>query len=282
MSSSKSKSSSSSGGCCNSFLDLENLCTTNRRDDDESVVEEYVRDNNKNDSHFMAEARAKVQAMMRSNYLTAMGVPAGVSAMDKATADDDLEASNKKRDFGNDATKETAYDTDESSTIQANILMISGCEDKQTSADVSNVSSFSLPDPNGRAGLTFVTVLKRMRTVLSRGRYSQIPQLTSSQPIDLNQDFYLVPPNSTGTRRAVLIGINYEGQSGELSGCHNDCLNMKDYIMNEWGFEEQNIVVLMDDGQHSSPTRSNMLSAYRSLAASSASGDAVFCHYSGK
>lgn len=121
-----------------------------------------------------------------------------------------------------------------------------------------------------------------MRTVLSRGRYSQIPQLTSSQPIDLNQDFYLVPPNSTGTRRAVLIGINYEGQSGELSGCHNDCLNMKDYIMNEWGFEEQNIVVLMDDGQHSSPTRSNMLSAYRSLAASSASGDAVFCHYSGK
>jgi hypothetical protein len=129
--------------------------------------------------------------------------------------------------------------------------------------------------------LTFVQVLGRMRKVLSRGAYSQIPQLTSSQPIDLNQDFYLVPPNCTGTRRAVLIGINYEGQDGELSGCHNDCLNMKDYIMNEWGFEEENIIVLMDDRQHTSPTRYNILQAYKTLAASCQSGDAVFCHYSG-
>ena len=36
--------------------------------------------------------------------------------------------------------------------IQANVFMISGCQDSQTSADVSNVSSFSLPNPNGRAG----------------------------------------------------------------------------------------------------------------------------------
>ena len=25
-----------------------------------------------------------------------------------------------------------------------------------------------------------------------------------------------------GTKRAVMIGINYVGQDGELSGCHND------------------------------------------------------------
>lgn len=36
--------------------------------------------------------------------------------------------------------------------INANVFMISGCQDSQTSADVSNVSSFSLPNPNGRAG----------------------------------------------------------------------------------------------------------------------------------
>lgn len=30
--------------------------------------------------------------------------------------------------------------------------MISGCHDVQTSADVSNVDSFNLPDPSGRAG----------------------------------------------------------------------------------------------------------------------------------
>ena len=53
----------------------------------------------------------------------------------------------------------------------------------------------------------------------------------------------------------VLVGINYVGDSpGELSGCWNDVLNMKKYIMDVHGFEEDNIVVLMDDGNHTEPT----------------------------
>lgn len=99
--------------------------------------------------------------------------------------------------------------------------------------------------------------------------------------MDVNQDFYLVPPDFQGTKRAVLIGINYFGQSGELSGCINDCLNMKDYIMDVWGFKEENITVLMDDGSHTRPTKNNILSAYKKIASQSRSGDAVFCHYSG-
>jgi hypothetical protein len=44
--------------------------------------------------------------------------------------------------------------------------------------------------------------------------------------------FDLVPPEATGARRAILVGINYLGHpSGVLSGCHNDVFNMKDYIM---------------------------------------------------
>ena len=39
------------------------------------------------------------------------------------------------------------------SLIPAEVRMLSGCEDYQTSADVSNVNSkFSLPDPSGRSG----------------------------------------------------------------------------------------------------------------------------------
>ena len=71
-------------------------------------------------------------------------------------------------------------------------------------------------------------------------------------------------------------------QKGELSGCHNDCLNMKNYIMNVWGFEEEHVVVLMDDGNHTSPTRANILQAYEELASLTKSGDAAFCHYSGE
>ena len=52
--------------------------------------------------------------------------------------------------------------------------------------------------------------------------------------------------------------------------------------MEVWGFAEDDIMVLMDDGYHINPTRSNILKAYARLAAASQSGDAVFCHYSGK
>ena len=52
----------------------------------------------------------------------------------------------------------------------------------------------------------------------------------------MKSKFEIVPENFSGTRRAVMIGINYVGQQGELSGCHNDvknvshCLNNKDDI----------------------------------------------------
>jgi hypothetical protein len=107
------------------------------------------------------------------------------------------------------------------------------CEDSQTSADVSNVGSFKLPDPAGRAGgactatllsvlykdeeittddLSFTEVLTQMRVVLKAKGFEQIPQLSASNPIDVNTRFDLVPETATGTRRAVMIGINYVGE----------------------------------------------------------------------
>ena len=40
--------------------------------------------------------------------------------------------------------------------------------------------------------------------------------------MDIHEKFHIVPEGSEGTKRAVMIGINYEGQAGELSGCQND------------------------------------------------------------
>lgn len=149
--------------------------------------------------------------------------------------------------------------------IPADVRMISGCQDTQTSADVSNVSSFQLPDPAGRSGgactsallkvlyqdhhqsnenLSFVDVLTRMRTILNKGSYTQIPQLSASRKMNVQQKFEIVP-SGCGTKRAVLIGINYVGQQGQLSGCHNDVGNIKDYLVDAQGFKEENITVLM-------------------------------------
>jgi hypothetical protein len=78
-----------------------------------------------------------------------------------------------------------------------------------------------------------------------------------------------------------ISGINYVGQQGELRGCHNDVLNMKEYIMDVHGFQEGNIDVLMDDGTHPNPTSANILAAFKRIVDASQSGDVVFTHYSG-
>lgn len=187
--------------------------------------------------------------------------------------------------------------------IQAEVHMISGCQDAQTSADVSNVASFDLPDPVGRAGgactsallkvlyaggkvpvenMSFQEVLLNMRDILREDGYEQIPQLTSSKPMDVNEPFNFGPETGSGNKRAVLIGINYVGHSsGELSGCHNDVMNIKNYIMDVHCFQENNITVLLDDGIHIEPNKENILNAYKQLVQKSAAGDSVFCHYSG-
>lgn len=192
---------------------------------------------------------------------------------------------------------------DAEKAIPAVVRMISGCEDSQTSADVSNVASFKLPDPAGRAGgalsscllnvtyadhhdtakdLSWKDVLGEVRGQLKTKGYKQIPQLSSSRPTDLDETFTLAPKDFSGTKRAVMIGINYIGDDpGELSGCHNDVLNMIEYIKDCHGFEDENITILMDDGEHTPPTSANIMAAYKKIVKDAQPGDAIFCHYSG-
>lgn len=52
--------------------------------------------------------------------------------------------------------------------------------------------------------------------------------------------------------------------------------------MDVHGFEEEDIVVLMDDGIHEDPTMKNIIDAYVRIVEDSEDGDAVFLHYSGE
>lgn len=60
--------------------------------------------------------------------------------------------------------------------------------------------------------LSFQEVLLKVRDNLKGKGFTQIPQLSSSRPIDVKEKFDLVPDNITGTKRAVMIGINYVGK----------------------------------------------------------------------
>ena len=93
------------------------------------------------------------------------------------------------------------------------------------------------------------SVSQHMReNYLDKQGFEQVPQLSSSRIIDVNERMNIVNDNPSGVKRAVLIGINYVGQQqGELSGCHNDVKNISSYLQEVQGFHPQNMITLMDD-----------------------------------
>lgn len=190
------------------------------------------------------------------------------------------------------------------SVLKGDVVLFSGCKDEQTSADVSNVASFGLPrvSPQEAAGgactnsllsvmkdhrdITYSDLLIKMQSMLKTKGYQQVPQLSTSRHVnDLRtKQFSVVNPQSNGRTRAVLIGINYTGQKGELNGCVNDVKMMKNFITQR-GFNDapSHMRILTDDPQfaHAPPTARNIIEALEWLVQGAAAGDSLFVHYSG-
>ena len=46
--------------------------------------------------------------------------------------------------------------------------------------------------------------------------------------------------------RALLVGINYVGQSGELNGCYNDVIAIREHLINVRSYDPKHIIILTD------------------------------------
>ncbi|PYH82018.1 hypothetical protein BO82DRAFT_335000 [Aspergillus uvarum CBS 121591] len=86
----------------------------------------------------------------------------------------------------------------------------------------------------------------------------------------------------TGKRKALLIGINYFNQKGQLRGCINDVKNMSTYLNQNFGYAREDMVLLTDDQQNpmSQPTKVNILRAMHWLVKDAQPNDSLFFHYS--
>jgi len=89
--------------------------------------------------------------------------------------------------------------------------------------------------------------------------------------------------NCTGRRKALLIGINYFGQSGELRGCINDTKNVSNFLIERYGYKREDMIILTDDQSNPvlQPTKQNIIRAMQWLVADAQPNDALFLHYSG-
>jgi len=54
-----------------------------------------------------------------------------------------------------------------------------------------------------------------------------------------------------------------------------------EYLKDVHGFEDSDMDVLLDDGEHTNPTKQNIAKAYRQIVKKAQPGDVVYLHYSG-
>ena len=84
--------------------------------------------------------------------------------------------------------------------------------------------------------------------------------------------------SQTGTKRALLIGINYSG-SAQLYGCIQDVIQIQGVLMDAYGFKSEEIRVLRDDDPSTMPTKARILAAMDALVQENP--QFVYVHYSG-
>lgn len=80
------------------------------------------------------------------------------------------------------------------------------------------------------------------------------------------------------SRRALIIGINYLGQDGELAGCINDANNIHKLLLQN-GYLHQNITV-MTDQTVIKPTKAN-IEAHINAFVNAKNGDTLFFYFAG-
>lgn len=86
------------------------------------------------------------------------------------------------------------------------------------------------------------------------------------------------------TQFALLIGCNYAGTGSDLSGCINDVLNMKEYLLSK-GCLQSNITLMTDDTtitteQTNLPTKANIFQNISKIIGMMKAGDTLVFHMS--
>jgi hypothetical protein len=90
----------------------------------------------------------------------------------------------------------------------------------------------------------------------------------------------LTKPPIKNNKKALLIGINYNGTSAQLKGCINDINALSTLLTTKYAFNPDSIIKITDETTQK-PTRDVILASFGQFLASGAEGDSLFFAYSG-
>ncbi|XVE66566.1 hypothetical protein DITRI_Ditri08aG0088800 [Diplodiscus trichospermus] len=139
------------------------------------------------------------------------------------------------------------------------------------------------PEHSGRASPPLITnsVKEKVKKIL-RGS-SKKPAASVSPPTNYPKLCALDKSGPLAKKRAVLCGVSYKKWKYKLKGTINDALNMKDFLIKDHGFAEENILVLTEEQTDARliPTKVNIENCLNWLVKEFHSGDSLVFYYSG-
>mmetsp|Transcript_30113 Transcript_30113/g.76048 ORF Transcript_30113/g.76048 Transcript_30113/m.76048 type:complete len:636 (-) Transcript_30113:139-2046(-) len=181
------------------------------------------------------------------------------------------------------------------------LWVFSGCQDDQTSADAycdgqyQGAFTWALIKTlkSDVYHETYIDLLDQIKNNL-RG-YTQIPALTTTHGSYLNAWYCGQLPRAmsmeasadeveaaASKKRALLVGINYRGAAQELRGCINDVNNQKVALMEYFGYQDSDILMLTEDeSQQNWPNKKRIMEGFEWLVRGAEKGDQLFFQYSG-
>lgn len=110
------------------------------------------------------------------------------------------------------------------------------------------------------------------KSALNKFYYEQMTILDNER-----RRLILAITTSPPSKKACLVGINYQGTTSELRGCVNDVYLLRDLLVSQYNYKPEDILILTD--QHA--TRANILREFTSLVQQAKSGDSICFSFSG-
>ncbi|KAE8677845.1 UDP-glycosyltransferase 85A2-like [Hibiscus syriacus] len=110
------------------------------------------------------------------------------------------------------------------------------------------------------------------------------PQLASGQSSDrYPKTCGLDKVGELGDKRAVLCGVSYKKWKYKLKGTINDVFNMKNLLIEQYKYEEENMLLLTEEQPDARliPTKANIENCLKWLVKDCKSGDSLVFYYSG-
>ena len=136
----------------------------------------------------------------------------------------------------------------------------------------------AIRDTQNRINQLLLSLNKQIDELKKKAQLLQQQQQQQQQPQQQQQIQLQIDELSKVVRRALLIGINYNGTSNQLYGCINDINNVEKKITSSFGFTE---IIKLTDDTLIKPTRQNILDQMKNILNKSQKGDSIFIHFSG-